>query len=402
MNSDSRMRSSSNDPIALSNTSVFTGTTMLKDHAVVLAGDTIEAVKRRDHIDPNIERIDLNGGILAPGFLDLQVNGGGGGFFNASPDLPTLEIICNTHRRFGTTALLPTLLSDTEVVLKNGIETVRSAIKKKMPGIIGVHLEGPYLNFRHRGVHLGKHIAPGHQGIVDFLASLGDGTTLVTLAPECVPKNLITRLVKRGIHVVIGHSAATYEQARAALVEGACGFTHLFNAMTPLQSREPGCVGAALDDTESWFGIIADGCHVHPATIRIALSAKTVGKAIFVSDAMPAAKCEMSKFELNGQTIFVDNGCCRTADGTLAGSTLTLRDAIVFAVDHLELSLEEALRMASTYPAEAIGRSTEFGHIRAGNHANLVLLDDRINVIETWVEGKRFSATRDDLHSRRY
>jgi N-acetylglucosamine-6-phosphate deacetylase len=162
--------------------------------------------------------------------------------------------------------------------------------------------------------------------------------------------------------------------------------------MTPLKSREPGCVGAALDDETSWFGIIADGYHVHPATLRVALSAKTSGKAILISDAMPATKCNMSTFDWNGETIHVDGGRCMTIDGTLAGSTLTLRDAIVYVIENLNLSLEEALRMASTYPAEAIGRQDEFGYVRKGNHANLVLLDERLNVIETWVEGDRFQS----------
>ena len=378
--------------LSLDGPKIFTGFDTLEDHTVVISDGIIDAVVPRDQIGSGIDKVDLGGGLLAPGFLDLQVNGGGGAFFNGSPDLHTLETISNTHRCYGTTALLPTLISGTSETLTAAIAAVRTAIGNKMPGIVGVHLEGPYINAHRRGIHAKEHIALMNSDVAELLASLEVGTTLVTVAPECVPKGLIRQLTDHGVCIAIGHSNATYEEASIALAEGAQGFTHLFNAMTPLKSREPGCVGAALDDETSWFGIIADGYHVHPATLRVALSAKTSGKAILISDAMPATKCNMSTFDWNGETIHVDDGRCMTIDGTLAGSTLTLRDAIVYVIENLNLSLEEALRMASTYPAEAIGRQDEFGYVRKGNHANLVLLDERLNVIETWVEGDRFQS----------
>ena len=378
--------------LSLGGPKIFTGFDILEDHTVVISDGIIDAVVPRDQIGSDIDKVDLGGGLLAPGFLDLQVNGGGGAFFNGSPDLHTLETISNTHRCYGTTALLPTLISGSSATLTAAIAAVRTAIGNKMPGIVGVHLEGPYINAHRRGIHAKEHIASINSDVAELLASLEVGTTLVTVAPECVPKGLIRQLTDHGVCIAIGHSNATYEEASIALAEGAQGFTHLFNAMTPLKSREPGCVGAALDDETSWFGIIADGYHVHPATLRVALSAKSSGKAILISDAMPATKCNMSTFDWNGETIHIDDGRCTTIDGTLAGSTLTLRDAIVYVIENLNLSLEEALRMASTYPAEAIGRQNEFGYVRKGNHANLVLLDERLNVIETWVEGDRFQS----------
>ena len=394
--SDSNMSSPAKRFLALDGAKIFTGLDTLEDHSVVITDRIIDAVVPSDQIGSCIEKVDLGGGLLAPGFLDLQVNGGGGAFFNSSPDLHALEIISKTHRCHGTTALLPTLISDASETLATAIAAVHAAISNKIPGIVGVHLEGPYINIRRRGIHAKEYIAPINLDAVELLTSLEVGTTLVTVAPECVPKGLIRQLTNCGVHIAIGHSNATYEEASIALAEGARGFTHLFNAMTPLQSREPGCVGAALDDRTSWYGIIADGYHVHPATLRIALSAKAFGKAILISDAMPATKCNMATFDWNGETIYVDDGRCTTADGTLAGSTLTLRDAIVYVVENLNLSLEEALRMASTYPAEAIGRQDEFGYVRSGNHANLVLLDERLHVIETWVEGNRFQSLKVD------
>jgi N-acetylglucosamine-6-phosphate deacetylase len=371
---------------------IFTGFDILEDHSVVITDGIIDGVVPSDQIGSGIQKVDLGGGLLAPGFLDLQVNGGGGAFFNTSPDLNSLDIISKTHRCHGTTGLLPTLISDSSEALSAAATAVRTAINNKMPGIVGVHFEGPYINLHRRGIHAKEYIAPKNFDAIELLATLEVGTTLLTVAPECVPKGLIRRLTGCGVHIAIGHSNATYEEASIALAEGARGFTHLFNAMTPLKSRQPGCVGAALDDDTSWFGIIADGYHVHPATLRIALAAKSPGKVILISDAMPATKSNMSTFDWNGETIYVEKGRCTTADGTLAGSTLTLRDAIVYVIENLNIGLEEALRMASAYPAEAIGRQDEFGYVRPGNHANLVLLDERLDVIETWVDGNRFQS----------
>ena len=364
---------------------------MADNHAVVVAGRRIQAVVPFDELDSSIGRIDLTGRLLAPGFLDLQVNGGGGQLFSNSPDTDTLRLICRAHRKSGTTALLPTLISGNVKAMQTAIAAVHSAMESQIPGVVGIHLEGPYISVHRRGIHQERHILPIETDALDLMSSLTVGTTLVTLAPECAPLGAIARLVGSNTLVAIGHSDATYEQALAALEEGACGFTHLFNGMAPLQSRHPGCLGAGLNDERSWIGIIADGHHVHPANLRIALSTKPKGKVILVSDATAAAQCEISEFAWNGQTIYVKDGLCVLADGTLAGSTTTLLDAVSYLVKQLDLPLEEALRMASTYPAIAIGRSDEFGYIRRGNAANLVLLDETLDVVETWVDGIRYT-----------
>ena len=331
--------------------------------------------------------IDLRGGHLVPGFIDVQVNGGGGVLFNNDTSVDALAAIAHGHRQYGTTGMLPTLISDDADVMQRAISATHDAIAQGVPGILGIHLEGPYLAAARKGTHNpGKFRVPGADEIA-MATSLDNGVTVITLAPECVPAHTITTMVERGAIVCAGHTAADYAQARAGLEAGISGFTHLYNAMTPLQGREPGVVGAALDDANSWVGVIVDGVHVHPASLRVALKAKPRGKVVLVTDAMPMVGSDDPRFDLYGETITAIDGVVRNAAGALAGSALDMASAVRNTVDLLGLPLDEACRMAAQYPAECIGLGGELGRIAPGYRADLVLLDADVNVQRSWVGG---------------
>ena len=331
---------------------------------------------------------DLHGATLLPGFIDCQVNGGGGVLFNNATDVDALRTIGAAHRRFGTTGFLPTLISDDAAVMESAIAATRQAISAQVPGVLGIHLEGPYIAPARKGTHdEGKFRLPD-AGELALATSLDNGVTVITLAPERVPLDDIRALVARGAIFVAGHTAATYEEARAGIDAGIRGFTHLYNAMSPLTGREPGAVGAALEDSESWCGIIVDGVHVHPASLRVALAAKPSGKVFLVTDAMPPVGADDPSYVLYGETITVRDGVVRNAAGALAGSALDMATALRNTVNLLALPLEEASRMASTYPAEFLGLGHLYGHIAPGFHADLVALDDGLRVINTWISGE--------------
>lgn len=332
---------------------------------------------------------DLRGGTLIPGFIDLQVNGGGGVLFNSAPSVDTLRTIAAAHRQFGTTSLLPTLISDSFDVMRRAIAAVRQAVQEGVPGILGIHLEGPFLNPERHGAHDAKRFCVLDEEGLEMLSSLGVGKTLVTLAPELTTPAMIRRLVDRGVIVSAGHSAATYAQAREALDAGITGFTHLYNAMTPMQSREPGMVGAALEDECSWFGIIADGHHSHPAAFRVAVTAKATGGAILVTDAMPTVGSRTRSFELAGDTVVAREGRVTNREGRLAGSDLDMLSAVSNAAAFAKIDWFEAVRMATLYPARALGLDGELGMIRSGFRANLVALDQGRNIRATWIDGVR-------------
>lgn len=331
--------------------------------------------------------VDLEGHLLAPGLVDIQVNGGGGVLFNDAPDVDTLRTMIAAHRAFGTTAFLPTLISDDADVIERGIAAVREAIAEGVPGVVGIHIEGPHLNPDYRGVHDGTKIRALDEAALDLLSSLKTGRTLVTIAPETVPSESIHKLVDKGVIVFGGHSGASYEEVKTALDGGLSGFTHLFNAMTQWTSRAPGMVGAALEDRDSYFGIIADGFHVHPATLRLAIRAKATGKAVLVTDAMPSVGAVNKSFILKGETITADAGRCVTAGGTLAGSNIGMIEAVRYTAAHAGVDVYEALRMASRYPANAIGLGDALGSIKPGYAADMIELDDDLNVVRNWIGG---------------
>lgn len=371
----------------LVNGRLLVGAEVLRGRALVLDGERIRGVVPETEVPRSALRVDLDGGLLAPGFIDLQVNGGGGVLFNDAPSVETIATIGRAHRRYGTTGFLPTLISSDPARMGKAAEAVQAALEAGVPGVLGLHFEGPHLNPARRGVHEIRHIRSLGDGDLERLTELRTGRTLVTLAPESVPLEAIQTLHKRDIVVSAGHSDATYERLKAALRAGVTGFTHLYNAMGPLGSREPGVVGTALAEDGCWCGIILDLVHVHPASVRIAWRAKPPGKLFLVTDAMPPVGAEMTDFVLGERRIEVDSGRCITADGRLAGSVLDMASAVRNAVRTVGIPLEEALRMASTYPAEFIGLSHERGRIAPGAFADLVLLDDDLRVRATWIAG---------------
>jgi len=375
---------------AFVNGRVLTGERFLAGHAVLVDDGRISAVvKATDPRARGAEAHDLNGASLVPGFIDCQVNGGGGVLFNDAPNVETIRRIGTAHAMFGTTGFLPTLISDDVEVMRTAIQSVDQAIGAGVPGVLGIHLEGPYLAPDRRGIHNAAKFHIPREDDLALAASLRHGCTLLTLAPERVSAQAVGTLAARGVIVAAGHTAADYAATRRALDAGMRGFTHLFNAMTPLQSREPGVVGAALEDSASWCGLIVDGYHLHPAVLRIALAAKAQGKLFLVTDAMPPVGSADDTFELNGETITCRDGRCVNARGTLAGSSLDMAAAVRNTIEQASIAPEEALRMASTYPADFLGLGASHGRIAPGYAADFVVLDDALQVRETWIGGKR-------------
>lgn len=356
--------------------------------AVLIEGERIVAVVKPSDIPRGYARRDLQDALLLPGFIDIQVNGGGGVLFNDVRNLGELASIGAAHRRFGTTGYLPTLISDDLEVIARAIALIEQALTKRLPGILGIHIEGPFLNPARRGVHDASKFRALDEPAFELLTSLRQGETVVTLAPETTGTDMIGRLSAAGVVVSAGHTNATYNQIRSALGAGLRGFTHLFNAMSPLTGREPGTVGAALEDIHSWCGLILDGHHVDPVALRLAMRCKPVNRFMLVTDAMPTVGMPDDRFMLQGRAITVHDGMCMDAQGTLAGSNLDMAAAVRNAARLLDISLAQAVRMASEYPAAFLGLDHELGRIAAGYRANFVIADDALNVLDTWIDGR--------------
>ena len=376
---------------ALINGRIFTGEKIIYQHALLVEkGYIIDIVP--EHSLPQVnDRFDLNGGLLVPGFIDVHVNGGAGELFNHNPSAKALQTIAQAHREYGTTAFLPTLITDTWEQMVNAVAAVAAAVELGVPSILGIHLEGPYLNEERKGVHPVKRIrVPTGSEDLNRLFDVFPAhlIKLMTLAPERVSPAFIQRLTRDGMIVSAGHTEASYDQIQIALAHGVTGFTHLFNAMSPMTSRKPGVVGAALDHADSWCGLIVDGHHVHPVTLRQAIKAKAKGKMILVTDAMHTVGQDAGRFDLMGSPIVSENGKVTTPNGTLAGSNLDMASAVRNTVQQVGLELEEALRMASLYPAQFLQLDNKIGRIAKGFQADLVLIDDDMMVQQTWIKGE--------------
>lgn len=372
---------------ALIGAKVFTGDKFQTERAVLLDAGVIKSVVPEKDIPEEYCKQTLAGGMLVPGFIDVQVNGGGGVLFNDSPTLEALQAIMQAHRRYGTTGMLPTLISDSLEKMKLAWSVSQTALQDKMPGILGLHLEGPYLNILRKGVHDEETIRQIEEDIFSLMSSDRLGENILTLAPEMLPAGMMKRLKSHAVRVCAGHTASTYEDIKSALKDGLAGFTHLFNAMTPMESRAPGVVGAALEDPSSYCGIIVDGHHIHPATLKVAIAAKATGRMILVTDAMPSVGATNKAFTLGDEDIIVKNGRCVTQNGVLAGSDLDMINAVKNCVEMLDLPLEEALRMASLYPAAFLNLDGELGRISNEYRADMVHLSDDLTVLETWIGG---------------
>ena len=368
---------------------VFDGAALHRDHAVILDGSTISGLALTRDLPSGLPVRHLPADAwLAPGFIDVQVNGGGDVLFNDTPTVQGIAAIVAAHRRFGTTALLPTLISDTAEKMR-AAGAAAEAAAQSVPGVLGIHFEGPFLSSERAGVHDAATLRPPTQQDLEFLTMPRAGVTLVTLAPERVPGGFIADLTKAGIRVALGHSMATYAETRAALAEGLTGFTHLFNAMRPLASREPGPIAAALETPDAFCGLIVDGEHVAPPMLRLAL--RGLGHAMLVTDAMPPVGGSRTEFTLGGKRVVVRDGRCTTEDGTLAGAALDMASAVRNCVKLLDLPLADALHLASAAPAAFLGVADRLGHLAPGYRADIVALDPaQIRVLGTWIAGEEY------------
>jgi N-acetylglucosamine-6-phosphate deacetylase len=366
---------------------VFDGAVVRERTAVVVDGARIlDLVPTTDLPRTMSIRAMPEGAWLAPGFIDLQVNGGGDVLFNDQPSAQAARTIAAAHRRRGTTGLLPTLISDSAEKMRRALDAVNAVVSSE-PGILGLHLEGPYLSPEKPGVHDRRQLRQPSPDELAMLTAPRSGVLLVTLAPEIVPPGFIAQLVASGVCVSLGHSMASYQQTRAAMAEGLTGFTHLFNAMRPLSSREGGPIAQALESPDAWYGLIVDGVHVDPAMLRLAL--RGLGHPILVSDAMPPVGGHRSSFSLHGDTITARDGYCVRDDGTLAGTVLDMAAAVRNCVRLLGVPLPEALRFASTHPATFLGLGQTLGRLAPGYRADLVAFDATdMTVVATWVAGQ--------------
>jgi N-acetylglucosamine-6-phosphate deacetylase len=378
------------EPRAYAGARIFDGEGWHDDAALLVGPAGIEAIVPAGAVgDRRLERLD--GGLIVPGFVDLQVNGGGGVLFNDAPTLEGLTTIVGTYARYGTTALLPTLITDTREVTARAIAAGIEAAEAGLPGFLGLHLEGPHLSIARKGAHDPALIRPMDEADLDALIAARQRlpNLLTTVAAETVPPAQIARLVAAGLVVSIGHSDAPFATVVAAADAGASLATHLFNAQSQIGNREPGLVGAVLADGRLSAGLIADGIHVHAESIGIALRAKKgPGRIFLVTDAMSMTGTELKTITLNGRTIHRKDGALRLADGTLAGADLTMIAAIRFMQETIGLPLEEALRMATLYPATALGVAPRHGRLAPGSAADFVHLSDGLEVRGTWIGGK--------------
>jgi N-acetylglucosamine-6-phosphate deacetylase len=368
---------------------VFDGARILDDHAVVVEEERIAGVVPAGDVGTGVDvrRVD---GLLAPGFIDVQVNGGGGVLFNDQPTVDGIRAIGAAHRRFGTTGFLPTLITDAREKMVAAIEAVRAGLAAGVPGLLGIHFEGPFISKAFKGAHDTNHIRKMEDADVSLITSVGRGRTMITLSPDpkIVRPEQIARLREAGVRVSIGHTDASYEAVIDARRNGATGYTHLFNAMPDLKKRgEPGAVAAALENSDGWCSIIADLEHVSAPVLRIALRAKGTDRTMLVTDAMSPTGTALASFDLTGTRVHRRNGRLEFDDGTLAGADLDMATAVRNAHRKLGVGITEALNMAARVPAAFLGLQSTHGRVAAGCLASLVLLDDDLQVRSTWIEG---------------
>lgn len=376
---------------AITGARIFDGAVWHDRSALVINDGVVEGLIAADS-PTDATRVAADGAMIVPGFVDLQVNGGGGALLNLTPTLDAIRTICTNYAQFGTTALLPTLITDKPEKNVVAIAAGAEAVAANVPGFLGLHIEGPHLAVSRKGAHDPSLIRPMEeadlQRFLDARRKLPN--LLVTVAVEAADPTQISRLAEAGIVVSIGHSDGTYAQVQAAVAAGARMVTHLFNAQSQIGNREPGIVGAALDLGAISAGLIADGIHVHPTSIGIALRAKRgPGQIFLVTDAMSPTGTDWTEFELTGQTVYRKEGALRLADGTLAGADLTMIDAVKYVHRTIGVPFDEALRMAALYPAQALGVAATHGHLNRGARADFVVLSDDLDVRSTWIGGQK-------------
>ncbi|MGB0834979.1 MAG: N-acetylglucosamine-6-phosphate deacetylase [Psychrobium sp.] len=362
---------------------IFDGHKMHDNAQVVVENGLIKSIEQRDerakqHVD----------GLLCPGFIDLQVNGGGGALLNTHRDIEGVEAIFAAHHNYGTTAMLPTLITDTAQVMASAADAIADAIAQNSAGIIGVHFEGPHLSVAKKGAHSEAYIRPISDAEWSVLTRKDLGQIKVTVAPENISCDDIKRMVELGIIVFLGHSNADFKTAQTALDAGATGFTHLYNAMSPMTSREPGMVGAALLNDKATCGLIVDGLHVDYDACRLALKTKPKSSVVLVTDAMSVVGTDIERFAFFDREIIRTGNQLNSTTGELAGSALDMIQAVANTVKYVGVPLEEALRMASLYPAQCLGIEKEYGQLIAGARADIIAINDNWQVTQSWIGGE--------------
>lgn len=368
---------------------IYDGNDFVEDHALLIRAGQIEAVLPADALPRDVPALNAQGRLIVPGFVDLQVNGGGGVLLNNDPSVEAIARMCAAHARFGTTSLLPTLITDRTEVRNRTIAAARQALRARVPGFLGLHLEGPHLSVARKGTHDPSLIRPMTDADLRSLTNDASdfGQKLITVAPESVTETQVAALRKAGYVVSLGHTDAGAETAARYFAAGASMVTHLFNAMSQLGNREPGLVGAALEAGGVSCGLIADGFHVDPVSMQVALRAKRgPGHIFLVTDAMSTIGTDDAGFELNRRQVYRRDGRLTLADGTLAGADIDMLSCVRFVHERLGLPLVEAVAMATRYPAEAIGAATK-GRLETGMDADFVLLSDDLRLHSTWIAG---------------
>ncbi|WP_436893603.1 N-acetylglucosamine-6-phosphate deacetylase [Siccibacter turicensis] len=374
---------------ALTHGRIYTGHDVLDDHAIVVANGLIERICLLADLPAGIEQRNLGGAIIAPGFIDVQLNGCGGVQFNDTAEavsVETLEIMQKANEKSGCTSYLPTLITTSDDLMKQGVAVMRDYLSNHPHQALGLHLEGPWLNIVKKGTHNPSFVRKPDAALVDYLCQNADVITKITLAPEMVAPETIRQLTDAGIVVSAGHSNATFAEAKTGFRAGIRFATHLFNAMPYISGREPGLVGAIFDEPDLYCGIIVDGLHVDYANVRNAKRIKG-DKLCLVTDATAPAGANIEEFIFAGKTIYYRNGLCVDENGTLSGSALTMIEGVRNLVQHVNVSLDEALRMASLYPARAMGVDKHLGNIEPGKVANLTAFTHDYKIIKTIVNG---------------
>ncbi|MCU4677355.1 N-acetylglucosamine-6-phosphate deacetylase [Catenovulum sp. 2E275] len=362
---------------------LFDGQQLLGNPLITVENGRVSAIELNNK---TTQAIELQG-MLSPGFIDVQVNGGGGLLFNNAPNLNTLKQMSYAHSQFGSTGIMPTVITDDIEIMKQAADAVSQAISINLPGILGIHFEGPHLSVPKKGVHPQAHIRAISAAEWQVFERNDLGIKMITLAPECVSPDDIKHLKSLGWIICLGHSNTDLLTAQNALNAGANGFTHLFNAMSPLTSREPGMVGAALMAEQAFCGIIIDHHHVHPEMAKLAFKLKGADKLALVTDAMALIGSDQNSFSLFGETIYLNQDKLTILTGQLAGSHLSMQQAVKNCVNDLQLPLSDVLKMATSTPAHWLNQSQKLGKIAVGYPADWVLLDQELNVTQSWFSG---------------
>ena len=373
---------------AITGSKLFNGIDFIEHKALLIDDQHIAGIVNKDAIPTDFQVKKLEGGILSPGFIDLQVNGGGGKLFNNSPDKESLNTIISAHQYFGTTSIMPTVISDSLNILQKCTDTISNEIDNNH-SLLGIHIEGPFFNVKYRGVHQKQYINTINASYLNLFETLDKFPVMLTLAPECISIKQLKHLKSLGFKILAGHTDANYDQLEEAVKYGLDGFTHLFNAMGQISAREPGVVGSAFDFDETSASIIVDLHHVHPSLINLSFKQKPKGKLFFVSDSMATINHGEPSFELYDEVVSESNGRIINSEGKLAGSSITQIDAIKNAYQKCSIPLESAISMATLYPAEYLGVSDYIGQLKKGYRADLAHFDSNFHVQNVWLAGKQ-------------